>query len=258
MNSLHILVSNDDGIHAQGIRVLATYLATFARVTVVAPDRPQSASSHGITLHKPLYAEKADLGEGIRAYQVNGTPADCVKLGLGTLCHESVEPVDLVLSGINAGSNLGHDIVYSGTAAAASEGALLGFPAIALSLTGEPYDFMACAKVARLLIDQFVLHGLPKDTYLNVNVPPGGYEELTGIEITRTGVRQYQNDYTKRVDPLGRSYYWQAGEIVKLNNEPGTDVYAVEQHRVSVTPVTFDFTNDRLLDTLGTWHLSLG
>lgn len=255
---MHILVANDDGIHAQGILSLASFLATFATVTVVAPDRPQSASSHAITLHKPLYSDRVDFAPGIAAYQVNGTPADCVKLGVGALCAEAfTEPLDLVVSGINAGANLGHDIVYSGTASAAAEGALLGLPAMALSLTDAPFDYTAGTFIAKLLIYNILKYGLPQGTYLNVNIPPGAYDEFQGIAMTKVGIRKYHNDYTKRIDPLGRHYYWQVGEPIEMENEPDSDVSAISQGMVSVTPIKRDFTNTEVLATLRQWKITL-
>ncbi len=252
---MHVLITNDDGIHAKGIKALANHLSKTNKVTVVAPDRQQSATSHAITLHKPLHVERVNLGdETVTAYHANGTPADCVKLALGALCDE---PPDLVISGINSGANLGLDIIYSGTASAAAEAVLQGYPAIAVSLTGPPFDFSASVLVAERLIDMVMQRGLLADTYLNVNVPPRPYEELTGIAITRTGVRKYRNSYERRIDPLGRSYYWQVGEVLQMHNEPDTDVRTVEDGKVSVTPVHFDFTNGRLLVTLKEWELTL-
>ena len=251
---MRILIVNDDGAHAPGIQALARQLATGANVTVVAPERQQSATSHAITLHKPLHAQRIEISEGIRAFEVNGTPADCVKLALGALCEQ---PPDIVVSGVNSGANLGLDIVYSGTASAAAEAVLQGIPALAVSLTDAPFDFTASVRIAEMLVAQVAQHGLNERTYLNVNVPPGAYDDLKGIAITRIGVRMYQNAYEQRVDPLGRAYYWQAGELVKIHNAPDTDVHAVEQGKVSVTPVHFDFTNSILLATLKEWRLTL-
>ncbi len=253
---MHLLVTNDDGVYAKGIKALVTHLSKRFKVTVVAPDRQQSATSHAITLHKPLHVDKVNFGHAaVTAYHVNGTPADCVKLALGALCEK---PPDLVISGINSGANLGLDIMYSGTAAAAAEAVLQGYSAIAVSLTGPPFDFSASAQIAERLIDAVTRRdGLPPDTYLNVNVPPGPYEKLAGIAITRTGVRKYRNSYERRIDPLGRSYYWQVGEVLQMHNDADTDVRAVEVGKVSVTPVHFDFTNGSLLVTLKEWGLTL-
>ncbi|MCI0184266.1 MAG: 5'/3'-nucleotidase SurE [Acidibacillus sp.] len=251
---MRVLITNDDGIHASGIQSLAKHFSSFSTVTVVAPDRQQSATSHSITLHKPLHVDEVRMGANIRAFQVNGTPADCVKLALGALCNE---PPDLVLSGVNSGANLGLDIVYSGTASAAGEAVLQGYPAIALSVTKPPFDYTASVQIATILAHKLMQHGVPSDTYLNVNVPPLPYEELQGIVITRIGVRKYKNAYEQRIDPLGRTYYWQAGQIVKVHNEPDTDVHAIEAGKVSVTPVHFDFTNGQSLVTLNSWQLTL-
>ncbi len=251
---MRVLITNDDGIHASGIQTLAKHFASFATVTVVAPDRQQSATSHSITLHKPLHVDEVHLGSSIRAYQVNGTPADCVKLALGALCEDAP---DLVLSGVNSGANLGLDIVYSGTASAAAEAVLQGFKAIALSVTKPPFDFTASVRIAENLAHQVIQHGLTADTYLNVNIPPLPYDELKGIVVTRIGVRKYKNAYERRTDPLGRNYYWQAGKIVKVHNEQDTDVHAIEAGKVSVTPVHFDFTNGQSLVTLNSWQLTL-
>ncbi|OPG16520.1 5'/3'-nucleotidase SurE [Ferroacidibacillus organovorans] len=254
---MHLLITNDDGIYAKGIRALAIALAQTQRhrVTVVAPDRQQSASSHSITLHKPLHAKSVALPHGIEGYAVNGTPADCVKLALGALCDE--HPPDLVVSGVNHGANLGMDIVYSGTASAASEAVMHGIPAIAMSLIDEPFDFTASVHIALGLIDLFNYHKLPHDVYLNVNIPPGSRESLKGIRVTKTGIRKYRNAYEKRVDPLGRTYYWQAGQVVQIENEPDTDVYQVERGYVSVTPVHLHFTNSEMVDTLKSWPFQL-
>lgn len=253
---MHVLISNDDGVHSPGIYQLAHHLAKIATVTVVAPDRQQSATSHAITLHKPLHVDVVDLGDEITAFQVNGTPADCVKLGLGaSLCGETTP--DLVISGINNGANLGLDIIYSGTASAAAEAALQGVPAIAVSLTDKPFDFSAAVLITERLAKAVVDHGLMPNTYLNVNIPPGNYGSLAGMVITRIGERKYKGFYERRTDPLGRSYYWQAGQLIAQTPEPDTDVWAIDHNLVSVTPVHFDFTNTTLLATLKSWQLTL-
>ena len=247
---VRILITNDDGIHAPGLYAIATHLAAIAEVTVVAPERQQSATSHSITLHKPLHVNSVKWQEGIIAYQVNGTPADCVKIALGVLCDGAP---DLVISGINSGANLGSDIIYSGTAAAAAEAALQGKPAIACSLVKPPFEFTAAVQVVERIVKAVLTHGLPVQTYLNVNIPPGSLEQIKGIQVTQSGVRTYRNLYEKRVDPLGRAYYWQAGELVDTDNGPDTDVAAVRQGYASLTPVQFHFTNPLHLVTLKSW-----
>ncbi|PWI57079.1 5'/3'-nucleotidase SurE [Sulfoacidibacillus thermotolerans] len=251
---MRVLITNDDGIYAPGIKALAKHFAAFAHVTVVAPDRQQSATSHAITLHKPLHVDEVHIGANIRSFQVNGTPADCVKLALGALCDHAP---DLVLSGVNSGANLGLDIVYSGTASAAAEAVLQGYKAIALSVTKPPFDFTSSVRIAEKLAHELIKHSLPADTYLNVNIPPLAYDQLKGIRVTRIGVRKYKNAYEQRKDPLGRSYYWQAGQIVNVQNEPDTDVRAIEEGKVSVTPIHFNFTNPQTLVTLDSWQLTL-
>lgn len=251
---MHLLLVNDDGIQAPGIGALAAGLKDIARITVVAPERQRSASSHAITLHKPLRARTVELDPAITAYEINGTPADCVKLALAVLCRT---PPDMVISGINAGANMGLDILYSGTASAAAEGALQGIPAIAVSLVDEPFDYAASVRITRLLAEKTKACGLPGHTFLNVNVPPVDYGKLAGIAVTRLGVRAYRNTFEHRVDPLGRDYYWQAGEILPEESSADTDVGAVAANRVSVTPVRFDFTNEALLATLHAWTLRL-
>ena len=248
---MRILLTNDDGIHAPGLFALATHLAQIAEVTVVAPERQQSATSHSITLHKPLHVNPVKWGDSITAYQVNGTPADCVKIALGVLCEEAP---DIVLSGINSGANLGSDIIYSGTASAAAEAALQGKQSIACSLTKPPYDFSASVEIMSTIIRTVMQKKIPEQTYLNVNIPPGKIDQIKGIRVTQTGVRTYRNLYEKRIDPLGRAYYWQAGELVDTENAPDTDIVAVNEGYVSVTPIQFHFTNPIHLATLKTWN----
>lgn len=250
---MHILITNDDGIHAPGLYALARHMSTLADVTVVAPEKQQSATSHAITLHKPLHVNEADLGPSLTAFQVNGTPADCVKIALGVLCETTP---DIVISGINSGANLGLDIIYSGTASAAAEAALQGRPAIACSLTDAPFNFEAAIQIVTMIMNTSMKHGIPEQTFLNVNIPPGSLQAIKGIRVTQTGIRAYRNLYEKRIDPIGRSYYWQAGEIVDTENAPDTDVIAVEQGFVSVTPVQFHFTNPVHLATLRKWNFT--
>ncbi len=248
---MRILITNDDGIHAPGLFSIANHLQKIAEITVVAPERQQSATSHSITLHKPLHVNSVKWGNSITAYQVNGTPADCVKIALGVLCE--ISP-DIVISGINSGANLGSDIIYSGTASAAAEAALQGKPAIACSLTRPPYDFTASVEFVEKIISTVMKEGIPTQTYLNVNIPPGTIDEIRGIRVTQTGVRTYRNLYEKRMDPIGRIYYWQAGELVDTENAPDTDIAAVKDGFVSVTPIQFHFTNPLHLATLKTWN----
>jgi 5'-nucleotidase len=248
------LLVNDDGIYADGIRALADHMIHHAHVTIVAPDRQQSATSHAITLHKPLHVDEVEQESGAIAYKVNGTPADCVKLALGALCDERP---DIAVSGINSGANLGSDVLYSGTAAAAAEAALSGIPALAISLAGPPFCYEASVRVAAHLCEQLRQRGLPQNTYLNVNVPALPYAQLRGYAVTRTGLRAYANAYEKQHDPLGRTFYWMAGKALDVGNGPGTDAHAVAAGYVSITPIHCDFTNSDAVATLQSWDLSL-
>jgi 5'-nucleotidase len=252
---MRILISNDDGFEAEGIRAVAQSLATIADVVVVAPDRQRSAAGHGITLHKPLFMEKSTLGNGIAAYGVNGTPADCVKFGIFEVMKDA--PPDLVVSGINAGSNLGTDVIYSGTVSAAIEGAVQGVPSIAVSLCGyENFDFSGPAAFMVKLVQQVLQHGLLPDTILNVNYPVvESPQDVRGVKITTLGTRRYDNRYEKRTDPRGRDYFWLTGGVKELQNPQDSDINVVKDKFISLSPVHFDLTERRMLNTLKTWSL---
>lgn len=248
---LTLLVTNDDGILAPGIRALAEGLTRVGRVVVVAPDRERSGTSQAITTHKPLRVDPVDLGPGLEAYRVNGTPSDCVKLGIEAIL--GVKP-DFVLSGINSGPNLGTDVLYSGTVSGAIEGLIMGVPSIALSLVlGERNDYQPAARFAAQLVEKLARESLPKDTLLNVNVPDLGEEGIQGVKATRLGSRRYQNMFHKRTDPRGRPYYWMVGQVVELDQDSNTDTAAVGAGYISVTPVQIDLTHYPLLETLKKW-----
>jgi 5'-nucleotidase len=237
-----ILVSNDDGIHSEGILALENSLRGVGEVYTVAPDREQNSMSHALTLHRPLRV----LELGSRRFAVDGTPTDCVKLALTGLL--PVRP-DLVVSGINKGPNLGDDIIYSGTVSAAIEGALLAIPAIAVSLvTFENFDFSAAAEFAAELIAHMGEKPIPLETLLNVNVPPLPKEKIKGWRITRQGKRHYSENIVERIDPRGKKYYWIGGDNLGFSREEGTDCMAVHEGFVSVTPLQVDLTNYGLLD----------
>jgi 5'-nucleotidase len=240
-----ILVCNDDGIHSAGITTLAETLAPLGDVVVVAPDREQSASSHALTLQRPLRIEEI----GPRRYVVDGTPTDCVNLAINGILR--ARPA-LLVSGINRGANLGDDVTYSGTVSAAMEGTLLGIPSIAVSLVGRTtFDFTGAAGVSERLAAFVLAHGLPADTLLNVNVPPTEPgAALRGLALTRMGRRRYGDAVVENVDPRGRKYYWIAGEEVPFVAEEGTDFHAVRDGFVSVTPIHLDLTNYRSFDAL--------
>lgn len=228
-----ILITNDDGIFSQGIRQLASSLATLAEVVVVAPDREQSATGHALTLSRPLRMQKTEENW----YAVDGTPTDCVNLGVLALLKD--HPPDLICSGINFGLNLGDDVTYSGTVSATFEGTLLGIPSVAFSQeVGEGFSFAPAADFARRLVEVLLTEELPRDLLLNVNVPAG---PIQGISYTRLGRRIYKQSVIEKLDPRGRKYYWIAG-TPQWEKASGTDFEAVSLGRISVTPLHLDLT----------------
>jgi 5'-nucleotidase len=248
---IEILVTNDDGIGADGIRALAKAMETLGNVTIVAPDREQSATSHALTLHRPLRIRK--IAE--RELSVDGTPTDAVLLGVHGFLKE--RPA-LVVSGINHGPNMGNDVLYSGTVAAASEGTFLGIPSVAISLaTWGTADFGPPARVARTLVAQLLRRGLPARTCLNVNVPPIPWDEIKGVRVTRLGKRVYRDVIVEKTDPRGKLYYWIGGEEPTWENDDTSDFTAVERGYVSVTPLTFELTDYKELVDLEAKGLSL-
>lgn len=250
---MRILVSNDDGILAPGIQALAKALATEHEVTVIAPDRERSATGHALTLHKPLRVEKVAMPCGLEGFAVNGTPSDCVKLAVGTLLDT---PPDLVFSGVNRGPNLGADVIYSGTVSAALEGTILGINSAAFSLASfsdEGYDQAAAFAlvIARILQD----HRLPEKVLLNVNFPAMGEEPVRGVRVTHLGERKYRDIFEPRRDPRGQTYYWLAGEVVEVEEEPETDVTAIRDNFISVTPIHYDMTCRPMVPEVAAWDI---
>ncbi len=244
---MKILVSNDDGYLATGINVLADALAEIADIVVVAPDRNRSAASNSLTLHDPLRVSRT----GEDRYRVNGTPSDCVHLALTGFLDE--EP-DIVVSGINHGANLGDDVIYSGTVAAAMEGRFLGFPTIAVSLVGRHLThFDTAARVAVDLVERLSRHTLPSDFILNVNVPDRPYEELTGTVIARLGFRHKSEPVVKSEDPHGRTIFWVGPAGPGQDAGVGTDFHALEQGAVAITPLKVDLTRHEALPQLEEW-----
>jgi 5'-nucleotidase len=236
-----ILLSNDDGIQSEGLVALEEKLRGIGEIHIVAPDRAQSSMSHALTLHRPLRVY--ELGQ--RRLAVDGTPVDCVKLALTGLL--PVRP-DLVISGINKGPNLGDDIIYSGTVSAAIEGALLGIPAIAVSLvTFKDFDFRAAAEFTATMVQRIAETGIPPKTLLNVNVPSVPKTDLKGWRVTRMGKRHYSENIVERVDPRGVKYYWIGGDDLGFANDDGTDCQAVHEGYISVTPLQVDLTDYKLL-----------
>jgi 5'/3'-nucleotidase len=236
-----ILLSNDDGIHSEGLTALEESVRHVGDIYTVAPDRAQSSMSHALTLHRPLRVHEL----GTRRLSVDGTPVDCVKLALTGLL--PVRP-ELVISGINKGPNLGDDIIYSGTVSAAIEGALLGIPAIAVSLvTFKDFDFRAAAEFTATLIQRIAERDIPPKTLLNVNVPPIPKRDLKGWRVTRMGKRHYSENIVERVDPRGVKYYWVGGDDLGFSNDDGTDCQTVHEGYISVTPLQVDLTDYKLL-----------
>jgi 5'-nucleotidase len=247
---MKILLTNDDGVHAPGLAALVQRVSEVAEVVVVAPDREQSAVSHALTLHHPLRAAK--IGDNV--FSVEGTPTDCVNLGIHSLL--SFRP-DLVISGINRGANLCDDVTYSGTVAAALEATLMGIPAIAVSLAvnGGGENYHAAAAFAVQLAKSVAVLGLPPDTFLNVNVPDLPEENLLPPLVTSQGKRSYEGTIVGNVDPRGRDYYWIGTNDQSYRDIPGTDYHAVSRGHISVSPLHIDLTNYASLDMLRGWEL---
>jgi 5'-nucleotidase len=241
---MDILISNDDGYQSTGIRVLAAALGEIATVTVVAPDRDRSGASNSLTLDAPVRATRAENG----FTYVDGTPTDCVHLAITGLLEK--EP-DMVVAGINAGANMGDDVLYSGTVAAAMEGRFLGLPAIAISLASHKPAHYATAAVE--LVRRVLSHSLPADTILNVNVPDLPLELLAGMQVTRLGHRHKSEPVVPMLDPRGRTVYWVGPTGPEQDAGPGTDFHAVRSGYVSLTPIDVDLTRYAALDSLSTW-----
>ncbi|RRQ20028.1 5'/3'-nucleotidase SurE [Thiohalobacter thiocyanaticus] len=244
---MHLLLSNDDGYHAPGLAALAEAMRSLGEITVVAPDRNRSGASNSLTLDSPLRMTLQDNG----FYSVDGTPTDCVHLAITGLVEE--EP-DIVVSGINAGANLGDDVLYSGTVAAAMEGRFLGLPAIAVSCVAfQPQFFDTAARVARWLVDKLQRDPLPADTILNVNVPDVPWEDLAGFQATRLGHRHKSEPVIRMEDPRGRPIYWVGPAGAEQDAGQGTDFHAVRNHAVSITPIQVDLTRYDALEKVSGW-----
>jgi 5'-nucleotidase len=240
-----ILISNDDGINSEGIHKLHDTLKKLGEVYVVAPDRDQSAVSHSLSLFRPLRLDK--ISEYV--YSVDGTPTDCVNLAINGLLRD--KKPDLVVSGINKGENLGDDITYSGTVSAAMEGTLLGVPSIAISLTGRgEFNFNNALEHSESIVKYVLQNGLPADTLLNVNIPGTPKDEHKGIMITKQGKRLYDEPIVEKVDPRGKKYYWIGGDELGYLDIEKSDIVAVREGYISITPISLDFTNHGFLDTL--------
>lgn len=261
---MKLLISNDDGIYALGIRALANSLAEAGHdVTVVCPDRERSATGHGLTLHQPIRAEIVEsiFHPSVKAWACSGTPSDCVKLALWALLDHLP---DLVLSGINHGSNLGTDVLYSGTVSAAMEGVIEGIPSIAFSLTSfSSSDFQPAAAFAQSLVAQLAKQPLPELLLLNVNVPAVTAAAIAGVKVTRQGIRRYIDVFEKRLDPRGKTYYWLAGELLEEVDEDSslselapTDVQAIRNNYITITPLQYNLTAATGLASLKNWNFT--
>jgi 5'-nucleotidase len=249
MKSPKILVTNDDGVHAPGLHKLAAALKHLGDVVVVAPDRERSAASHALTLHKPLRVDEVKR----KVYGINGTPSDCVNLGVMRLT--GGRPA-LIASGVNQGENLGDDVTYSGTVSAAIEGTLLGIPSMAISLVGPGKKGLeAACRIAAKLAALILEYGLPDDTLLNVNVPDLPDSKILGAKMTALGRRVFNEDsIVEKTDPRGKSYYWIGGNRDAWKQRSDTDHQAVERGLVSITPLHLDLTNYQVLNELKGWE----
>lgn len=252
---MHILVTNDDGVNAPGLLALAQAMRGFGEVSILAPDRNWSGGGHVKTLDRPLRVKEVILADGTPALASDGAPSDCVALALlGFLKNK----VDLVVSGINPMPNLGHDVTYSGTVTAAMESVIWGVPAIAFSLGSvdkieSNIDYSAAAWMATRVVEQAILHRIPAGILLNVNIPGLPANQLKGIKITRQGLRVYRDRLDRRTDPRGRQYYWIGGDAPTGLSEPGTDVGALVEGCVSITPLQLDLTAYPAMSLLRNW-----
>ncbi|MFO7819091.1 MAG: 5'/3'-nucleotidase SurE [Halanaerobacter sp.] len=248
---MKILLTNDDGIFAPGIRELCKELEKDHDVTIVAPDRERSAAGHAITIHYPLRVKEMEFdGINSKCIAVDGTPADCVKIA-----HEALieEKIDLLISGINIGPNLGRDVLYSGTVSAAIEGLLLGLPSIAVSLVADDHwNFKDSAKYMRKFVQEYQQQSLKQDVLLNINIP---IDYKAGTKVTELGDKGYTNSFEERFDPREEKYYWLAGELVEEGTSEGTDVTAAKNNFISITPIKLNLTSHEHLQELKKWDI---
>ncbi|MBU1011772.1 MAG: 5'/3'-nucleotidase SurE [Bacteroidetes bacterium] len=255
MSKPTILITNDDGINAKGLRYLISVMRKLGDVTVVASEFPMSATSHSITVRSPLRLEKIIEEDGYREYQCNGTPVDCMKLGEQVVLRKKP---DLLVSGVNHGSNASVNVVYSGTMAAVIEGCISGIPSIGFSLLdySSKADFSACGNFINEITGKVLKEGLPQGVCLNVNIPAIKAEEINGIKICRQSKARWVEEFDVRKDPREKDYFWLTGYFEKLDNEPDTDQWALENHYVSVVPTQFDFTAHKEIATIKKWQLN--
>lgn len=251
---MNILLTNDDGIFAPGLQVLHARLASRHDVVVVAPDQERSAVGHGITLHHPLRAFQVTLNAHFKGFAVSGTPADCIKLGIYDLL---AQRPDLVVAGINPGANVGVNVNYSGTVAAAKEAALYGLPAIAVSVQGrEVVNYEDVAAFTAELAQTVHRQGLPRGTFLNVNIPNLPFSEIAGTVVSRQGTRLLRDRFEKRTDPRNQAYYWSGSDPQVFDDDPQVDGAVLQGNRISITPIKCDMTDYETLEDLRHWRLA--
>ncbi|MFQ6678505.1 MAG: 5'/3'-nucleotidase SurE [Fidelibacterota bacterium] len=254
MNHPKILVTNDDGIYASGIKALWNAMSEIGNVTVIAPNREQSAVGHAITVSDPLRVKEVKRSDGFSGFAVDGTPSDCIKIGIQALL---IEKPDVVVSGINHGSNTGNNIIYSGTISAATEGTMMDIPSVAISLNSfEDRNFQGAQTVAKTVVLKVLEKGLSKKTLLNVNVPAIPENEIKGYKITQQGNAAFKDSFEKREDPRGNTYYWMTGKMINPDIELDNDQKAISEGYVSITPIHYRLTNHNFLDELKRWKFS--
>jgi 5'-nucleotidase len=251
-NQPTILITNDDGVTAPGIRNLVEAVKDLGNILVVAPDKPQSGMGHAITIGNPLRMNQVYLFDEIESWQVSGTPVDCVKLAVDKLLHRKP---DICLSGINHGANHSINVIYSGTMSAAMEASIEGIPSIGFSLMDYSMeaDFSAAQKVVRSIVEKVLLMKPDEHFLLNVNIPNVPYELIKGIKICRQAHAKYREEFDERRDPHGRKYYWLTGEFMNMDSGEDTDVWALENQYVSMVPVSIDFTNHDTRKKMSAW-----
>ena len=249
---MKIILSNDDGIYCEGLLVLAETLAGENEVTIIAPERERSAISHAITLREPIILKKKELLPNVKAYAATGTPADCMKIALLSFCDQP----DCVLIGLNPGSNLSTDIIYSGTVAAASEANRLSVPAFAFSMDDSKdgkFCFETGAKAAKEMLSKIDLRSAPKGVILNVNIPNVPFEEIRGYKLTTLGKTKFHERYLHRTDPGGNDYFWISGVLLPDDEDPKSDYLTIKQNFISVTPLNSNFTSAPNVDEVKVW-----
>ncbi|MBJ7880773.1 5'/3'-nucleotidase SurE [Gelidibacter salicanalis] len=251
-----ILVTNDDGITAPGLRTLIEVMKTIGEVVVVAPDSPQSAMGHAITINSTLYVEQVQIGtDDLKEYSCSGTPADCVKLAVKQILGRRP---DICVSGINHGSNSSINVIYSGTMSAALEAGIEGIPAVGFSLCDYNWnaDFEACKTYVKTIVENVLEHSLPNGVVLNVNIPNLPKEDIKGMRVSRQAKANWEEEFDKRKNPQGRDYYWLTGKFVNLDQGEDTDEWALDNGYVSVVPVQFDLTAHHCIQNLNSWNLN--